>query len=378
MMLLGLVLHSGVNYTVSSLGAAWPYDDPSTNTVFDILVFFIHLFRMPVFFVVAGFFAAFLYARDGVAGFARNRGGRLLIPLAVFWTLLFPVITAGFIFANGRAVGAVSWTAFGAALQRPSLMHLWFLWYLVLLYAAAIVLVPLARRLPVNWQERGDRAFASVAGHWWGALVLGAVTALTLIPMTIAGLDTSLSLLPPLRTMVAYGVFFGFGWLLYRRRDVLDSFRAHWVRTLAAGIIVSIGYLVTTVGRPIADPVQAHLTGVALAGLSMWLLIFGIMGMFISGMNQPRALVRYFSDAAYWMYLVHLPLTIWIPGLLAPLDLPAVLKFSVVLTSTALVTIATYHYLVRSTAIGALLSGRKYPRALPGRERAPALDVAPL
>ena len=62
MMLLGLVLHSAASYTRTPLGDAWPYHDPHTNVAFDLLVFFIHLFRMPLFFVVAGFFAALLYS----------------------------------------------------------------------------------------------------------------------------------------------------------------------------------------------------------------------------------------------------------------------------------------------------------------------------
>ena len=72
MMLLGLVLHSAVNYVVFPLGPAWPYKDPATSTVFDILVFVIHLFRMPVFFVAAGFFAAMLMERDGARGILRQ------------------------------------------------------------------------------------------------------------------------------------------------------------------------------------------------------------------------------------------------------------------------------------------------------------------
>ncbi len=73
MMLLGLVLHTAVSYTTVSLGAAWPYDDPATTVVADLGTLFIHVFRMPIFFVLAGFFAAMLYLRRGAAGLIRNR-----------------------------------------------------------------------------------------------------------------------------------------------------------------------------------------------------------------------------------------------------------------------------------------------------------------
>jgi glucan biosynthesis protein C len=40
-------------------------------------------------------------------------------------------------------------------------------------------------------------------------------------------------------------------------------------------------------------------------------------------------------------------------------------KFSFVIGLTTLITLVTYHYFVRSTVIGELLNGRRYPRALP-------------
>lgn len=67
----------------------------------------------------------------------------------------------------------------------------------------------------------------------------------------------------------------------------------------------------------------------------------------------------------------HLPLTIWIPGLLASVALPAVVKFSTVLSVTVCMTLLTYYAFVRSTAVGALLNGRRYPRALPRSEVSP-------
>src|SRR5688572_10278032 len=92
MMRLGLVLHSAVSYVVFPLGPAWPYKDPNTSTLFDILVFVIHLFRMPVFFVAAGFFGALLMERGGPGAFFANRVKRVLLPLALFWPILFTAI----------------------------------------------------------------------------------------------------------------------------------------------------------------------------------------------------------------------------------------------------------------------------------------------
>jgi glucan biosynthesis protein C len=377
MMLLGLVLHSAVSYVVAPLGDAWRYKDANTSTLFDLVVFFIHLFRMPVFFVAAGFFAAMLMERDGAAGFITNRVKRVLLPLAIFWPIVYPPIAAAFLYANGRASGSVDMTPIssGAFLQTVTLAHLWFLWDLMIFYAIAAALAPLASRIPDRWLRRIDAAFGTVATTSAGALGMSALTALTLLPMTVIGLDTSVSLLPAARVLVAYAVFFTFGWLLFRRRDLLEPFGARWKLPMAVGAAASIAYLVITVARPFqASPQVERLIGCAAAGLSIWLLIFGIVGMFVHKLAQPRPILRYLSDAAYWMYIVHLPIAIGVSAFMATWSAPAVVKFLITVSATAVVTLVSYHYLVRATALGSLLNGRRYPRALPQPE--PARELA--
>jgi glucan biosynthesis protein C len=375
MMLLGLVLHSAASYTARPIGAAWPYHDQQTSAWFDLVVFFIHLFRMPVFFMVAGFFGALLFYRDGPGGMARNRLKRVLAPLALAWVVLYPLTAAGFVFALGRGgtAGAPGWgyMTSGAFLTKPNLIHLWFLYDLLLLYAAALAARPLLRRVPDGLRRGVEATFGRLVTSAWGPVAWSAATALTLVPMSIAGLDTSTSFTPPVRILIAYGVFFAFGWLLYTRRDLIESFGRRWRWHLLAGVVFSGVYLATFLHPPFADATSSHLAGVGTASVAIWLLIFGITGLFVRRFDRPSPLARYLADASYWMYLVHLPLTIWIPGLLASVALPAVVKFSIALSVTVCITLLTYYAFVRSTAVGALLNGRRYPRALPRSEVSP-------
>jgi surface polysaccharide O-acyltransferase-like enzyme len=367
MMLLGLVLHSAANYTYTPLGPAWPYQDRQTSVVFDLVLFFIHLFRMPVFFVIAGFFAALLYDRDGLVRFARNRAARVLLPLALFWPIAVPPAGLGFVFALRQGGNPVPWNDLvaGSLLEAPILGHLWFLYDLLLLYAASAVLAPMAARLPAVFAQSADVLFRAVATKTWGVVILAGVTLVTLLPMEAPALDTSGALLPPIRILAAYGVFFAFGWLLFRQREVIPSYRTRWASLLGAGICASVGYLVFVVRRPIVDPAMWHLVAVSLAALSIWLFVLGSIGLFVRHMDTPRPLVRYFSDASYWMYVTHLVPVIWTAGVLARSTAPAVMKFAVVLAFTTFVTTVSYHYIVRSTAIGQLLNGRRYPRSGP-------------
>src|SRR5690242_19159614 len=89
MMLLGIYLHVTVAY--SNTGG-WPYKQPELTGALNWTLGFIHLFRMPVFYVMAGFFAALLYERRGLRRFADNRVHRVLVPFVAGWLVLFPMV----------------------------------------------------------------------------------------------------------------------------------------------------------------------------------------------------------------------------------------------------------------------------------------------
>jgi glucans biosynthesis protein C len=370
MMLLGLVLHSAVSFVITPLGASWPYQDRQTSGVFDWLAFVIHLFRMPTFFVMAGFFAAFLYYREGTFGFLAHRFRRLVLPLVAAWIVVFPIVEGGFVFANSGGGRAGFETALGAMQLAPyenrSLAHLWFIYYLIIFCAAATVVVPLVERtLSETVRARALALFARVVPTWTGCLLLGVLMAITLLPMAQPALETSITFIPLLRVLVAYSVFFSVGWLIFAQRDLVASFGRRPWRFFSAGLVMSVVYLIAVLQPPVSDRVLRHLIAVVAAGIATWLLIYGITGLFVHYFESPRPVQRYLSDASYWMYLIHLPFAIWIPGLLAPFALPAVVKFVIVLGGMTLITVTTYHFFVRSTAIGAFLNGRRFERGLP-------------
>jgi peptidoglycan/LPS O-acetylase OafA/YrhL len=93
-----------------------------------------------------------------------------------------------------------------------------------------------------------------------------------------------------------------------------------------------------------------------------------LLGLFLEYLNQPNRYLRYLTDAAYWVYLVHLPLVNYIGGLLARTALPLWLRALLTLVIAIPLLLLSYRYCVRSTFIGETLNGRKYPRKLPEAE----------
>jgi len=375
MMLLGLVIHAAVSYmTLPAHEEVWRFRGVQTSAFFDYVVFYIHVFRMPIFYVIAGFFAALLYLRRGPGGLARNRIYRVAVPFAVGWIILMPLTEAGFHFAIAaqQSTLANGWNAAVASLTSLSIfadttLHLWFLYYLLMFYAFVLVAGPLLRALPGVFRRTAKSAFGAALESPFRALLFAIPTTLTLWPMPEGNLQTSISFVPDLNTFAAYAVFFVFGWLLYERRDELHTFQQYaWTQVILATFLVPLNTeAALRAALSEGTDAGAHATAAISGAVMVWLLVFGITGLFLRYFDRPSPVVRYIVDSSYWLYLLHLPFTIWLPGLMTQVSWSAGTQFLVILAVMTPILLLSYDVLVRPTAIGALLNGRRYPRGLP-------------
>lgn len=371
MMLLGLVLHAGMSYLVVPF-PVWPVYDPQRSVAFDLMILWIHVFRMPVFFVVAGFFANLVWEKRGRGGFVRNRGQRVGL---VFAVVLIPLYAATFTAMEYglHRFDADPWGAVGAAflgaelMNRFALMHLWFLYYLLLFYA---VVVGLKAWGPARLDGVAARACAWMLGQSWAAsFLMGLATAGALTTMPKGVLMTAQRFWPlDGRVIAAYLLFFGFGWYIYPNRERLPwLIRGHRAQ-LAVGtalVFATLPWLKQGLARPVA----------AVMGPATWLLIFGFLGLFQRWLDKPSSRVRYLSDASYWLYLTHIPVLVFGVAVLMPLPWPATAKFTVVLAVGTPLLVTTYHLFVRNTWIGVLLNGKRADEGSVGRARL-AADAA--
>src|SRR5262245_33167878 len=76
-MLLGIVLHAALSFFPSF----WVVTDSRQDSDFGIVVSAIHGFRMPLFFVMSGFFSAMLLYRRGRGSLVKHRFKRVFLPL---------------------------------------------------------------------------------------------------------------------------------------------------------------------------------------------------------------------------------------------------------------------------------------------------------
>ena len=91
MMILGVFLHSAITYSYLEYDG-WPlYNSKEGHLFFDWLFGIIHIFRMPIFFIISGFFGALLFYKKSPSQMILNRIKRILLPFIVFIFILTPL-----------------------------------------------------------------------------------------------------------------------------------------------------------------------------------------------------------------------------------------------------------------------------------------------
>ena len=325
---------------------------------------------MPIFFVVAGFFGSMLFYERQPLQMVKNRISRIVFPFIVFLFLLWPLTI--FAFGYTEAVFSQVENPFETALASLSnfldfipktTSHLWFLYYLSLITGATVIFALLLKNIP-KWTQRINKIFDWLIQRPFIRVLFFSV--LTFILLTILGtsmVDASISLIPDLNTFTYYLFFYLIGWVLFKSKHNLDTLvRYDWAFTALAIVLATIqGLTIQSTGL---EPNGNSSLLILYSSVVVCLFMFGVTGLFIRYTSKHSVRMRYISDASYWVYLIHLPLTAILPAFIWKLQLPAVAKFLIVLSLTALICFSSYHYLVRSTFIGKFLNGRKYPRKI--------------
>ena len=125
-MLLGIVLHGALSFFPMPI---WPAQDlhqpafdvpallaaflaqvglevPETFSPYEFMLHAIHGFRLPLFFLVSGFFTAMLWRKRGLRQLAKHRTKRILLPLAIFvpvtWILMIVANMEAFVVPAGH------------------------------------------------------------------------------------------------------------------------------------------------------------------------------------------------------------------------------------------------------------------------------------
>ncbi|MGE4070301.1 MAG: acyltransferase family protein [Lysobacterales bacterium] len=349
-MLAGVLFHAALAYSPLA-HPLFPTADRQSSVLVDVLVWFPHLFRMPLFFLVAGFFTALLVQRRGLGGMFRNRLFRVALPFVLFWPLIHQCLAVTTLHAAATAEHPSPLLALIRQFQQqdglpplpPGTSHLWFLYYLMYFY----VLVWAARVFGIEqWAARIARMRPAL-------LLAGMPLAIALPLATVSAPHPAPeSLLPQFWALGYFGFFFALGYGLHGQTELIDAWRPHARTLLLAGIAcyaVWLPLVLTQIdGEFLVGPIQL-LQACLAAAISVWMtlacLCFGR-----SLLNRSSRLLGYLSETSYWVYLVHLPILFAVQYRLMDADLHWILKFAVAVMATLGLALLGYEALVRRFA----------------------------
>lgn len=402
LMMLGVVLHCALAYIPDS---SWPFMDwTASSWNLKLITLGVHMFRMPAFFLLSGFFGALLWQRRGARAMLKNRVERIVLPFAVFVMVLYPLV--GFCFTFGGGVLDDTAVPIQAALNEvmtlPFLpegtMHLWFLYDLIFVTAIGAAFVAGMGRLGLSWPRLLNGVRRMVECPWRFVVILGGLNFVWCAAFEWTDIPTEGEWVPErLEIILYYLLWYGVGWMVYASNAMLSkcqdrawtlvcigvantvmqfAVRGHLegpstadteLASAAQGgsaqpeqdLFAVIGELVG--GLPPADSGLWELGGALTTSVGLVAFTRGFMGLFLRYAGSGKPIWRYLSDSSYWVYLLHLPFTVLIPCLLLGWQAPVFIKYPTSVLLVLGLCWLSYDCLVRPTAVGLFLNGRRYP-----------------
>ncbi|MEN9749850.1 MAG: hypothetical protein RL149_928 [Actinomycetota bacterium] len=341
-MLLGLVVHSGSFVA----GFQTPQETWQDNSVL-VLAILVHNFRMPAFFAIAGLFAAMLIDQRGIRGFWSQRSRRLLWPLLVAEVTVIPITLA------------VSF----AQLDTPQKfieagwMHMWFVYYLLLFSGITILIYWSSHKTKfgIKKHELAKTIGRKYLSNPAAIAILALIT--FLLPAYFdndsGALERDSSFIPNFYLLVFYGVFFSLGFLSYYIWQTIErKLRDQWWLFLLIGGTAFAIYAVMLFGEFGHDYLKLAYT------ISTWMLAAGFIAIFLKFADKPNKFFIYFSDASYWIYIVHLPIVIATLFWLTKWQVPLAWSFIIAIVVAFAVSTVSYQWFVKDSIIGKFLAGK--------------------
>jgi len=368
-MLFGILFHAALGYSPLMHNALFTTHEQN-SAVFDIFSLFIHLFRMPLFFMISGYFALMMIKKRGILTFVLNRSKRILLPFLIF----LPIVLGSILLIIAWALDNVDNLSpllmyIKDPLNTPdvkqlpvSTVHLWFLFNLYFF----ILLTAVLYRLGL-FESNIFQKFLSTK-----VLVIGLPLLITpALSLQHAPVPSADKLYPELWSFGYYGVFFLLGCGLFLKQTIFDELERykHWL--LAASLIMYI-YFYSTI--PTTIPLKQVLLIASGSSVSLtWehitvALTEAYIGVFMTFycllmgkqfLDKQNTALKFLSDSSYWVYLIHAPILIAIQLILVDTSLNIWLQFIISSTMTLLIGITSYIAFVKYTIIGKLLNGSK-------------------
>ena len=325
---------------VYGAGAPFYYVEPPTNSpqaFLSLLVFILvnQSWFMGAFFLLAGYFVPRSFDKKGPGLFLKEKLLRFGIPLVLFYFVLNPVSSIGYYLMPAALTGIttlLSWKAY------PYFLGLGPLWFVAMLL---IFTLGYAGWRMLTKNRKQSTAGKSTFPGYGGIIIFIAGLALISYLMRMAvPLGKSVLGFPTLAYLPQYLSFFVLGTVAYRR----DWFRAlpgsMGTAGFAAAVVISVFlFPLAFSGRLFSLELTPALGSAFGNGLwqsavySLWDsitavgLCLGLITLFRRFAGGQGRFCRFLSAQSYTVYIIHVPIIVFIAFALRGIELGSLLKF---------------------------------------------------
>ncbi len=335
---------------------------------------FVHLWHMPLFFVLAGWSLYGSLSRRGARAVLRERVNRIFLPFlvgsATFCLVIGyfeRVLMVRWIVANhleaspaaasfhpqalaaGKDLTFLQYVPkFFTSLDYFSWSHLWFLIYL---FTFTLLWFPLFRWLA---RRAGTMTFRR---PWQLYLPIPALFLMQgILRIWWPGFQ---NLYNDWGNFAYYSTAMILGFLLASQPAIGEAIAREWRRAAVIGVIAGALCLWTISHRNDWADVPRHLCYHAFGTTAGYTLVIGLLGFARSHLNFRNRAQGYLAESALPVYIIH-QAAIVIPGwAIMHLSLGLPLRFSLLLAVAPALCLATYHLLVRPFSLPRRLLGMK-------------------
>lgn len=368
----GLIpFHTAIIFTVGAgLGDYVRNDERSV--VMNVLAGFITFWGIPLLFFVAGGASQFALRSRSTRQYITERFTRLGIPFVFGVLLIVPIqVYIGTLSTRGAHSSYPqfyldylrSWgNLFQGTLPARGADWVGHLWFIPPLILFSLVMLPLFRYLET---PHGTRLIGWIAAHstGWRMLVFFGVPPALIELALQAGLANMLFLNFALSLnwvlFFLFLTYYVYGFVVYLDQRFLEPIQRYWPAALvigtAAWLLLEVFELMGL--APLRANPLGYIAFVFLRSYISWLWVVALVGMAIRYLNKGGEMLNYLKDAAYPVYILHMPILSIVGYYVVQWDIPLLFKFLIIVGVTVPVTLLIYDVVIRRTRVTRFLFG---------------------
>lgn len=318
-----------------------PYYHIKNATLSDglgILTSYIHLWHMPLFFLLAGWSLHASLSLRGPWAVMGERFKRIFIPflfgcltlcvgLGYIEHILMKHVQMSFLDFIPRFFTSLDYFTWG---------HLWFLIYLftfTLLY------------FPLFWRLARKPASSAPVNSW---LLYLPIPVMMFLQITLRiwwpGYQ---NLVSDWGNFTYYSIFMWLGFLLGRRPALREAISREWKRAGVIALVSSAVFIYFEINDPESD-VAEHLLYFSLGTIVGYTAIMAILGWAYDHLRFRNTALDYLAESALPVYILHQGGIVFPGWFIIQMDAPIIVKYPLLLVTAVTVTVLAYHFVIRS------------------------------